>query len=190
MNVGLDFDGVIADGARLKSAVLKQAFDIDIAPVLCKRKYALQEGWVSEERYEEMLCAVYEDWEMHALIPPIPEAVESIRGLMDDGHHVRIISARDPAAERNVLPWLEQHGIVMPVVCVGRFGEKTEACRGLDAYVDDDLVHLLPLKRVVPRKFLFGPQPGLNQHWLAHGIRRVQNWRTLLPRLHRPAHVA
>jgi hypothetical protein len=183
MDIGLDFDGVIADGATLKSVVLKDRFGIDIAPELCKRKFALHEGWVSEKIYERMLRIVYEDGDMHALIKPVPGAIEAIHRLRMRGHTLRVVSARDPAAEVHVPPWLESHGIGMPVTCVGRFGLKTEACRGLDAYVDDDLVHLIPLRGVVARSFLFGPQPGFRKSWMPNGIKRVAEWKPLLEQL-------
>jgi len=189
MDIGLDFDGVLADGARLKSAVLKERFGISIPPELCKRKYALQGGWVGEQTYERVLCIVYEQARMHELIPPIAGAVEAVRELRKRGHRLRIISARNPAAEAHVRPWLERHDIVMPVTCVGRFGLKTQACQGLDAYVDDDLVHLVPLKSV-GRLFLFGPQPNPMPHWLPNGIRRVANWHNLMKRLQAPVAVA
>src|SRR5690349_11395418 len=109
MHIGLDFDGLIADGARLKSAVLKQRFGIDIPPSHCKRAIALQEGLVSEEVYEKTLRIVYEDPAVHELMPPIPGAIETIHRWLAYGHRVLIITARDPLAERNVLPWLARH---------------------------------------------------------------------------------
>jgi len=182
MKIGLDFDGVIADGATLKSVVLRTEHGIKIEPDLCKRKHTLEKGLVSEWVYEEMLCRVYENPIMHARIKPLPGAVEAIHWLQSQGHALKIITARNPPAAKNVRPWLEQHGLKLDFVCVGRFGEKTEEARGCDAMVDDDFVHLHPLKGVVPHLYLFGPQPDMGV-WTPDGVIRVRTWPYLLTRM-------
>ncbi|MEI7512393.1 MAG: hypothetical protein WCK01_02960 [Candidatus Uhrbacteria bacterium] len=190
MNIGLDFDGVIADGDRLKSAVLLDQYGIHIPPELCKRKFAVQRGYVSEEVYEDVLRRVFEDEYMHSQIVPIPGAVDGIRELMDKGFFPRIVTARGPAAGQHVAPWLRQHGLDLPVTCVGRYGLKTEACKGLGAFVDDNLIHLLPLKDKVPRLFLFGSRLETRPTWTPNGIKRVARWTHLQPRFRKYARVA
>jgi len=181
MNIGLDFHGVIADGAALKSAVLRVFHNVTVSPRLCRSEYLVGGGYVTREVYEDVLRRVYEDPDGHSLVTPMPRAIDAIRLLMARKHSLCVITASDEPAGRNVVPWLNQHGLDLPVTCVGRNGDKSEACKGLDIFVDDDLSQLLRIKHRGLKKILFGTQSHQRPKlWTPNGIRRALNWEQLL----------
>jgi len=190
MNIGLDFHGVIADGAARKAAVLKQRYGIDVHPDICHRAHLVKEGYVSEATYEDVADRIFEQAGEHALIPPVPGALRGIKRLQAAGHQLRIVTACGEEVERHVAAWLARHAIDLPLICVGRHGNKTDACGDLRAYVDDNLAQLLAIKRHGLTKHLFGPQPDERPKLWRYGIRRLHTWDQLLALYARHARVA
>jgi hypothetical protein len=180
MDIGLDFDGVIAAAGRLKSAVLHERFGIVIPPESCRREIIVDSGYVAERTYEEMKRLVFEDADTHDRLEPIEGALETIRELLVLEHRVRIITSRSKLSGLLVERWLEARQLPLEVAAVGRDKSKTKECRGLDVYVDDDLDKLLELERV-RRRYLLGGKPHIRPSWI--DIRRVGNWHALAVQL-------
>jgi hypothetical protein len=172
MNIGLDFDGVIANSHPVKSEVARDKYGVEIPPERLRREPVISAGLLTREQYIEMgAIAMGGSYE----IPPVHEALMYIPALINHGYELRIITSRSDAMLDVAEKWLKRYAIAMPVCGVGYRVPKNQACQGLDVYVDDDLEKLLPLVGVVPHLLFF------SWPWNAHekepaGITRVESW--------------
>lgn len=159
MNIGLDYDGVIADTNKVKSEWLKQTFGINIPAHLTNRTSCIRElakyfpKEKSVEIYDNFQTFIY-GGEYARNAPEIPGAVDLIKRLSGK-HSLWIVTARyDPLMQdakdyliaRNILSCfkgIESAGNVDPTL--GRPPTKEEIClkRRISVLVDDDERHLV-----------------------------------------------
>ena len=153
MDIGLDFDGVIAYSEPLMSVVAKKRFNLDVPVGQFKRSTIVDTGILTLEEYrgvwKESISGAYP-------IEPVVDALKYIHMLLEEGHSIRVVTTR---LQNDGLPeartWMSQHGLSLSIEGVGYDIPKTEACRGLDLYVDDSMKKLLPLIDIVPRLLFF-----------------------------------
>jgi hypothetical protein len=163
LEIGLDFDGVEADNAGLKSILAKELFDKEISPDRIIKEPELSVEPLTVHEYEAIRTIVYSSRKYGFRMEPVKDSPLYIAKLMEDGHGVRTVTARKGPALEIAREWREQRGIVTPMTGVGSGVPKTEACKGLDVYVDDDWYVLEKLVGVVPNLFLYSER-GYNAH--------------------------
>lgn len=173
MEIGLDFDGVIANSHPLKSIVAREKFGVDIPPEQFRRERVVEDSLLTREQYREV-----GRWAMDGSypIPPVPDVLLYLPFLLHNKHSVRIVTSRTEGMLEFAKKWLAGYRIPeLPIFGTGYGLPKTEACKGLDVYVDDDLEKLLPLMGLVPN-LLFFSWPWNRHEEEPAGIVRVSSW--------------
>jgi len=180
LNLGFDFDGVLANSHPLKAVVAKEKFGVDIPPELFRRERVIAQGLLTREQYFDV--GIEAMGGKHE-IPPVEKAIPYMKSLMEI-HSVRIVTSRTGGMLDVASSWLYGHGITDVNIQGTGYGlSKTSACEGLDLYVDDDLEKLLPLIGIVPH-LLFFSWPW-NMHEKDSQVIRVVSWREILEYIER-----
>lgn len=162
MLIGLDFDGVVTDCGKLKNEGAKRLYGVDIPPGRFKKELVVGSGLLTAEQYRELQDHIYRDREIGLLMEPVDGALGYLSKLLEDKHHIKIVTSRGALESSLVEEWMNQRRIAIPVVYVGFGNDKAKACTGLDIYADDDLDKLENLVGIVPHRFLFSWE--YNQH--------------------------
>lgn len=188
LHVGLDFDGVICDCGRLKSAAARSLYGIDIPADDFKKELVVGRGLMTLEQYRSLQKIIYGTEEHGLTAQPVTGVAEHLSRLAADGHRIRIITSRDGAELAVAKKWAAQRGLTLDFTGVGYGVSKAAAAQGCDLYVDDDLEKLEPLVGIVPNLYLFSW--GYNRHVDERAIaRRVASWTELYQTIARHAAV-
>lgn len=183
MNIGLDFDGVIADCGELKSYGIQKLFGIVVAPEDCKKEIVLTKGLLTADQYRTMQRMVYDTKEYGLRMKAVTGAIEGIQQLLHAGHMVHVVTSRNEAGLDIAMKWLHVHGITLPCHGVGYGKSKADACASCDVFVDDDIDKLEDLIHVVPRLFLFSwayNEHVSHEHEQSAIYTRIQSWPALI----------
>lgn len=170
LRLGLDFDGVFMDCARLKDDVARDLYNMPY--------HLLNDG----ER-QHVRDNAYHDPAMIDRMQPLDGAFERVAQLHTDGYDMRVITSRDGDMLDIAEDWYAQQRDIQPYdvpdlefIGVGLHDSKSAACEqeGVDVFVDDDLYKLAPLQAVVPHRYHFqsGHDPDTNHDVAAP----VQDW--------------
>ena len=171
-SIGLDFDGVIADNIKLKREFVKKLHNIDLEPHECIRRVAVTKGLTSEQ-YDHVLDVIYET-EMALGVEEIPSSLETIRKLSRQGHMFKVITSRLNQGTKFAGEWLNNRELYIPVIGTNQ-KPKSEYCKGLDIFIDDDYGKLEDLVDVVPHLFLLD-KPYNKVVKLSNRIKRLRDW--------------
>tara|TARA_Y100000310_G_C20678459_1_gene814451 strand:- start:110 stop:673 length:564 start_codon:yes stop_codon:yes gene_type:complete len=150
MEIGLDFDGVIANNSKLKNYVAKDIYDIDIPSRLLKRKHILNSDILSFNQYRNLQFNVYYNKKYMNNMEPVDGSIDYMCKFIDEGHNLKVVTSRTGLGKTIAKEWMEERGLDLPVDGVGYRKSKAEYCSDLDFYIDDDLEKLVPLIDVVP----------------------------------------
>ncbi len=177
MKIGLDFDGVISDCGKLKSDGVKRLYGIEIPPDKFKTEIVVGQGFLTLEQYRSLQKQIYGTREIGLLMKEVDGVIYYTQRLASEGHSLRIVTSRGTQESEIAREWMGRVGLNLPLIGIGGGVRKTEACCGLDVYMDDDLEKLEPLIGVVPHRFLFSW--GYNQHVEAPKTiaKRVFSWK-------------
>lgn len=182
MNIGLDFDGVVADCGELKRLAAWEMYGVSIATKNLNREYIVEQQILTAEQYRAVQTAVYTEPQYSRRQCPVWGAPKHIKLLHDHGHHIQIITNRDGESLALAERWLYNMGLGwVPIRGVGYGASKLEAAFGLAAFVDDDLDKLSELRGSVPNLYLFS-QP-YNDRDSLYGIKRISSWSALYTHL-------
>lgn len=175
LNIGLDFDGVIADCGKLKSDIALELYGVTISASDFKRELVVGNNILTDSQYTELQNKIYGTREYGFRIEPVTDAFTSIQKLKELGHRVQVITSRSEQNLNIAQEWLHNHNIDLPFTGVSG-SNKAQACIGLDIFVDDDFDKLEPLIPVVPQLFLLNWD--YNKHITAYApIQRVNSWK-------------
>jgi uncharacterized HAD superfamily protein len=175
MNIGLDFDGVISDCGRLKSDAAKKLFNKDIPSAKFKRELLIDGGLLTAEQYTELQKTIYGTREIGMLMEPIQDVLIYLPKIITEGHKVTIITSRGETSLEIAKEWAVLKNLRLNFIGVNG-GNKADASRGLDLFIDDDLDKIEPLVGIVPHLFLFSH--GYNEHINTGGIaQRIFSWK-------------
>ncbi|MBS3167576.1 hypothetical protein J4216_00425 [Candidatus Woesearchaeota archaeon] len=155
MEVGLDFDGVFIDTSLVKSKLALALYGVYIPPEQFKREVVVGCGLLTDEQYTKVSRTASSDLELTLSMPPLPNSVYFTNRLLHEGHGVRVVTSRDGYNAWIAMQYMLYYGLFLTLSGVGYRIPKTDACRGLDFYADDDLDKLIPLVGIVPRLYLF-----------------------------------
>lgn len=175
MDIGVDLDGVVIDSHAVKPLLAKTMFGVDISPEDCTRESASRLGLLTVDQYNAVSRQTYQ--QNNFPMDEIHQACHYINLLRAESHNIRAVTSRSNAdgALHQALLWLSARNLNIPVTGVGYGKPKTEACQGLDMFIDDDLEKLLPLVGQVLHLLLFS-SPTNRQHAVPTGIHRVDSW--------------
>ena len=178
MKVGLDFDGVITDCGKLKSYAARKLYGINIQPDIFKKEIVVNDRkLLTNEQYREIQKQIYCTRELGMMMDPVEGVFEYFKKLQAE-NSVKIITSRGKPESEIAAEWMINHGMQVPeIIPVGYGVEKTEACKGLDIYVDDDFDKLEPLEGIVLHRLLFSWP--YNEHIQKEGIIRIRSWKEL-----------
>lgn len=175
MRIGLDFDGVVSDCGQLKSQGAKSLYGVDIPPEIFKREIVVGKGLLTLEQYRNLQKQIYGTRQIGLTMLPVEGALEIIPRLQRDGHYLPVVTSRGNSESEIAREWMMLQGLELDLISVGPGVTKTDACRGLDVYIDDDLDKLEPLVDIVPNRFLFSWD--YNRHVHLDGIaKRIGSW--------------
>ena len=174
LNIGLDFDDVIANSHLLKPVVAKKLFGVEINPDRFRREWVVPVGILTNDQYVEVGKEVFSG--KYPMIP-VPGVLEYVSRLIQDGHKLRIVSSRSvvQGTLEPAIKWISYHSIDLPLLGVGYRMSKADACKGLDLFVDDDSTKLEPLVGVVQHLVLFS-WPQNSEEIPPKGTVRVWSW--------------
>ena len=183
MKIGLDFDGVISNCAKLKSHCAKMLHGVDIPAGLFKRDLVIGNGWLTAEQFQEVGKAVYYSREFGSLLEPVDGTLSYLPKLIQDRHTVLVITSRKGIELEIAEEWLCRQGLALEFISVGGYhNSKAGAAMGFDVYVDDDLHKLQLLVGVVPNLFLFSWEH--NRRFNESGVAvRVLSWEELYKKI-------
>lgn len=177
MKIGLDFDGVIADVQTLKSEAAKELFDVNILAGKFKKEILFKDKIISPLEYGRLQEEVFWNQKWISEMRPINGALKYIQHLIDDGHEIIIITSRIGAALENAKLWAANNNLQLRFYGVGYGNPKTEFCKGLDIFIDDDRDKLFPLKDVVKQSFLFDFYGQCKENMNNDGIKIIFSWK-------------
>ncbi len=95
MEIGLDFDGVISDCGRLKSAAAKIFYGVDLPPERAKKELIIEDGIITLEQYRELQNLIYSKRDLFDLMEAVDGVPEFLPRLQQEGHNVRVVTSRD-----------------------------------------------------------------------------------------------
>lgn len=177
MNIGLDFDDVIARTHELKPFVAELLYGVRIAPEDFRREFVVGKGILTDEQYKmvgrEVFSGKYE-------MEEVPEAALHLRLLAESGHSLRIVTNRSDEW-RTLEParrWLKRRALDIPISGLVYGSSKAPLCRGLDLFVDDDPPKLAELEGVVAHRLLFR-WPHSEHEAMPRGASPVRSWRDI-----------
>lgn len=182
MRIGLDFDGVITDCGKLKSEGARRLYEVDIPPERFKTELVVGAGILTKEQYKYLQTQIYETSELGSQMEIVEGAFYYISKLLEENHDICIVTSRNNLAAKIAKEWLDENKLDLPLTAVAGI-PKTEACKGLEVYVDDDLDKLEPLVNIVPKRFLFSW--GYNTHIDVDPkvAKRVSSWSDLYQKI-------
>ena len=177
MKVGLDFDGVLSDCGQLKSDGAKKLFGVYIPPEKFKKELVIGSGQLSLEQYRLLQSQIYGNYEIGMTMQPVKGVLEFLPKMMSNGYDLTVITSRGEPESKIAKDWLQKHNIEIKIIAVGGGRSKAEACKGLNAYIDDDIQKLEPLVGIVPYRYLFSW--GYNEHIMVgkETAKRINSWR-------------
>ena len=146
MNIGIDFDGTIADTNTAKSSWIKENFDIYVPPYLCDRSSC--ENYIGKNNYDKISSVIY--GREHTLsLKPYPGVIEALNKLYA-ASNLYIITARTGHNIKYAKEWLVKNDLLSLVTLHSAGGggvSKGKYCikYSIKTMIDDDHRHLINL---------------------------------------------
>ena len=182
MNIGLDFDGVIADSVSLKALTTKILYGVDIAATEFTSEVFINEKHLTQRDYDNLCDVIYNNPKIGMMLKPVSDAMANIKKLLADGHEVKVITSREKSGVALAQKWLDNYDLKLKFVGVGQGMSKVDMARGLDIYIDDDNRKLTQLIGVVPQLILFSWHYNQNEE-IGDGIEKVNSWEELCKKI-------
>lgn len=172
MNIGFDFDGVIANSHPLKSIVAREKYGVEISSAQFRRKNIVG-AVLTADQYQSVNEAVFGGTYD---IEPVKESLYYVQALRSHGYGLKIVTSRTGQMLAAASNWLRQKNVAdIHIVGVGKEITKLEACKGLDVYVDDSVQKLAPLVGHVKHLLVFCWDYNSHEQAPA-GVTKVASW--------------
>jgi len=176
--LGFDFDGVYTNCPRLKSDGIKKLFGKDVLPEHCSRRLVVGRGILTDSQYSELQSQIYGTPYFMAHTEEVTGAIRYTKKLIERGHDLRIITARKQEWADLARKWLKRRGLNLRITATEQ-GNKSDACRGLDFFVDDDVDKLFWLRNYPKcNLYLFSWPSNAHEH-IPEEIRRIGSWQEI-----------
>jgi hypothetical protein len=168
MKIGLDFDGVFCNGAKLLNDGSQKLFGINlpidksVEEILNKRQVSVLKEFVFENENNNLK------------LESIPNAITTCEKLIKEGHELQIITKRNDGT-KTVRQYCRSWDLNIPIIGLKLGQNKSEFCSGVDVFLDDSVDNIIDLQKVVPKCFLFVWPYNLNSNISPEN--RVHSWR-------------
>ncbi len=175
MNIGVDFDGVIADTNKVRSQWIKRNLGITIPLWLTDKTSCLKS--IGVENYQKMSKTVYErPSTMEA--KPLPGVKTAFRILSKQGD-IHIITSRLPHRVEYAREWLQKNGLLLYIKAIHRESDVPKGILAeklnISVLIDDDIRHLKGVQKVKKIWFKSKAQ-NLNP---PRGIVLIRSWKEI-----------
>lgn len=176
LRIGLDIDGVVADSFPVFLRKMNEFFGKDLATI---DNYNMAElygvDWETMSKFfDDHIEYLYSE-------PlPMPGALQGITKLLDKGHEIVYVTARNPGIEEEVtLKWMNEKSIPFDKIVFMGNACKTTAVKeyDLNVFVEDHSGNALKIFDYGIDVFLF--DAPYNKIKLPQGITRCYNWSEL-----------
>ncbi len=173
MNIGLDFDDVIAHSQILKPRSAKELFGVEVEADDFTKEVLVANRVLTEAQFVQAATAVYRG---KYSLPEVPYALHYIKKLLQDGHTARIVTNRSEEQQilQPALDWLAFKNLPLEVKGVLYGLPKAPHCEGLDIFVEDEVGNLEAMIGLVPHLLLL-KWPHRRKP-VPVGITVVQSW--------------
>lgn len=133
MKIAVDIDGVMADFATPANAFMASLLGVEpVEPY--QWEWYHQYGDEGEQAWKRLWKLIAADPEWFTTLEPIPGAVEGVQALVEAGHDVEFVTARNPRYYGVTRLWFDTLDLDLPVHC---HRDKWEL--GHDALLDDNV---------------------------------------------------
>jgi len=156
--ISLDFDGVIADCGELKRQIASEISGkpVELEHMSSDRVRAGQTPLTLEE-WNNVREKVYFDPTSIERMQPVEGSIIAINAWLDEGHLVKVVTARMGQMREDAVRWLMSHGIDIPVIGAGSRMTKVPHLEGSDIFVDDDPNHVTEASAICAAYFFKWP---------------------------------
>jgi len=174
LNLGIDFDGTIADSTQEKIRAAREMFGVAMRPEHAGR--APGRRLMGRQRYDAVARSIYSS-EKTLELPPVDEATEGIRSL-SGRYNLYVVTARDKKQSELASTWLLARSLPITGVLYTSESGKRAACEshGIGVILDDtpevlaDFTDAGIVPVLLSRPYNLGAR-------LAEGARRASSWR-------------
>jgi len=176
LSIGVDIDGVIVDYATAMLPIVSE---------VCDRPVCVQELWCWDltdalDISQEQMRRIWEETlgtDLLRAAPPIDGAIHGLSRL--SMHEIWLITARPLSMQDLTLSWLAENNVQYDHVIHGRYGDKVEAGRGFDVFVEDRLDEACTIAEAGVFSILLD-QPWNQTPQLPPNCQRVYDWKSIL----------
>ncbi len=122
MNIYVDFDDCLCETARYFSRLAAELFGVNITYGQIKY-FNLQKSFsLSDEQYDQMMIKGHTP-EVLLSYDETPDAINTIKGWLEKGHNVKIITGRPFSAYEASREWINRHGLKnIDLFCLNKYG--------------------------------------------------------------------
>lgn len=122
MNIYIDFDDCLCETARHFSGLVKEMFGINV-PYENIDFFDLQRSFsLTDSQFEKMMIQAHRP-EVLVSYEETPGAAAAVRGWVEKGHDVNIITGRPYSAYEASREWLDRHGLdEVKLYCLNKYG--------------------------------------------------------------------
>lgn len=176
MRIGIDFDGVIADGTTLKQHLFYEAFGKKIPSSLLTKQRIAQAGLTAED-YRSVVRLLQES-RMTEDMQLVPGAKSTLLRLAKH-HDVFVVSSRNLQASIQAQRFLRLHRIPFDQFLATSDQSKRSVVEqhALEVFLDDTLSKLKFLEATPARLFLFSQPHNQHESLDRTTVVRVSSWR-------------
>lgn len=175
MNVGIDFDGVIANTPKLEADLTKKIYNKSIPVGMFSKKFVISSKLLTLDQYNNIEKSVLYSEHIGLNVEEVLGAIEAIKEFKKRGILVKIYSDREEGGIKIIKKWLFNNSLDIEI-------ESANNTVKLDAYVSDDLEKLVALKALTKSLFLFIRDSNKDVE-TGNIIWRVKTWKELLSHL-------
>lgn len=122
MKIYIDFDDVLCETARSYVEIVQRMFAKNV-PYDQIKWFNLQRSFdLDEDQFRAMMNEAHLP-KVLLTLEETPGAVATIRGWLDEGHQITIITGRPSASYEPSRQWLDEHGLEqVALYCVNKYG--------------------------------------------------------------------
>ena len=124
MNIYVDFDDCLCGTARYFSELAARLFGVDV-PYEKIKYFNLQKSFLlNDQDYDQLMVEGHKP-DVLLSYQETPGAVETIKGWLNQGHDVKIITGRPVSTYDVSREWLNLHGLEgLPLFCLNKYGRE------------------------------------------------------------------
>lgn len=173
LNIGIDIDDVTQEFVEPFTAFYNHVLN-DNAPIPTSWDLTEHLPQLDDKQRLRSLANLYTQTGQFRTAPAVPHAVGVIRGLIEGGHNVSFITARNSRAISDTYRWFAEQGLPINNIYFDRDKAWHAERLGLDVMIDDGIHNLDAAAPFVKDRILYDRPWNRVQGTYAHW--RVSSW--------------